>query len=294
MITINLDPIENDFLKTAHFMTIKAPCYEYNYLSPEVSFNGEYDVMTLSPKVQMICTSSKQASATAAASQIEEASQYGVDVRQLVTASLYNENESGIINSLCDIYEKLGRSHYRQRVKLSKWQKFAKKLFKIEFFEWTESINDLIKILFKHGAIIHQSTRRTSPNFWVVSSKIGALLQESTAFQYSSEPTLESALHKIGNINKIEVFVNPKLDRNQVILGVKTKEGMAGVGIFELSRNINIIDSVESSSLSKTSQFILEHRISIEPIGKEVALHNYLTLKFKFEKKPLIRRLLNL
>lgn len=215
----------------------------------------------------------------------------GVKYSESILRPLTNEFFGSLKKHLADKYNDLGEKH--ETLSWGKWKNFLRKNFKTEFFQYVKNSHDLEKILQKRAAIVVKHNRRKRPNFVIMSPKLLAIAQDSTAF-YSDMTTkydIPEMISYEGNIHDLAIFVNRHSgwDDDSLVIGCTTDQNCPGVffGEYSLDFHENIAPD------GKFFEMTTRGRLCLSDIGDRPEL-NFWKDKVVVGKKPIWRKLLKI
>lgn len=289
----------SEFLDTAFRVKMTSPIGTVTYLEMVVeNTSGDSDdpgmgQISLRPMNQVIEAKTYQTASTTSKENITDLEKMGIDINAQMTSVLDNESYMNMEKQLHNLYRDLGQQS--QEKILSKWKKFLRKYFKLEFPIYVEPENLVSKILVL-AKMIAIKTRRGPGNFIVTSPMLNSIIFDDARTTASSLKAITrgSSIYRTGEIgNAVKIFVDPhmKFDNMEVVIGRTTEHGNSGVVMGEYSRNLMSIEDVDAMNFKPTVKFELRDRYAISKIGSTPE-DSYITVKFKLGKKPLWRKLI--
>lgn len=270
------------FLDTAHRLKMQQPHGVFTFL--EMAEAPDTSSTSLKVKTKVLQAETYQVSANLQLSNIKDLQRMGIDGTRETVSALVNESTLNFEKILVNKYTELGKKSYYSD--FTKWQRFLNKYFKLEFPMYIDGDQLCTKILVISSKIAAKS-RKGLANFVVVSPKVFEYIKLSPMFVYNNGQSYAGLSHMVGNINHISVFINNRLNSNDIIVGMNTRDTNPGVVYGEYSRQLMQNERYETNSID----FQLRDRSVIASIG-DSASDSYYTTPVFFGKKPIWRRLL--
>lgn len=304
---MNVNKTTNDFIQTANVLDFPYHAGEVFYLDYEYdesikNVKPTNDLSSLEiPEIQiklnrqMVETSRKEVRTEVSTEQLKDLDSlrlHNVSGHDYLLKSTDNQYVNDIEKSILDLYDVL--SAVSKENKISKYHKFVRKLFNIEFYEYAETPMDVSKKIFLYSMYIATKSRRGAANFAVVDMQTSAFLQDDPRFVYDSnipQGYSVSTIYPVGNIGGIRIFVNPHIKYNdgKVILGRYTKNQEPGVIFGEYQKHYECFEEPQHNK----HVFSLVSGICIKAIGKRSS-DSYIQFNILHTKKPWWRKLFKL
>ena len=170
--------------------------------------------------------------ATISDEQVKDLAAMNIDAVGMLKSTLANEDEQGVTKRIVEKMWNMGHTSYLKS--FTPFQKWANKWFGYMPMQLVKSDEDLIRVIVLHSNRIAVKSRRGPGNFIVVSSEVGARLQDSPNFVFEPLEGLISGgtCVKIGTLNgRIEIYVNPYMKYNECkfIIGKTTQSNDPGI-----------------------------------------------------------------
>jgi hypothetical protein len=218
---------------------------------------------------------------------------HGIDIVSMTSNVLYNENEISIEKAITKKYFELGDTN--KDIFLSKWQKLAKKWFKLDFPIYVEDESKIPAKCMMASNMIASISRIGPANFIIVSNKIKNFIMDSPMFTFDEANIgLTVGIHKVGQFNGIKVLVDPMMtmNDNRILVGRTTKDNSPGTYLLENPPVItDPTKTLQDPSSNNVKVQLTQRRAVVSTRGAE---NSYITLNLEFKKKPLWRKLARL
>ena len=235
-----------------------------------------------------------QVAASMTESQLYEVQQlHGIDVVAMTSNALCNENKISIEKEIVKKYFELGDAN--KDIFLTKWQKLAKKWFKLDFPIFIEDESKTANKCMMASNMISLISRIGPADFIIVNNKVKNFIMDSPAFTFDEAHVgLTVGIHKVGQFNGIKVLVNPMMpiSDNRILVGRTTKHNSAGTYLLEQPINITgPNETLQDPSSNHVKVQLTQRRAVVSTRGAE---NLYITLYPEFKKKPLWRKIVRL
>jgi hypothetical protein len=232
-------------------------------------------------------------SATISDEQVKDLAATHIDAVGMLKSSLVNEDDQRVTKRIFEKMWNMGHTSYLKSFTL--FQKWANKWFGYMPVQLVKSDEDLIRVIVLHSNRIAVKSRRGPGNFIVVSSEVGARLQDSPNFVFEPLEGLVSGgtCVKIGTLNgRIEIYVNPymKYDECKFIIGKTTQSN--DPGLYYVTRDV--VDELEvklQDPLNSTKYANVRHEW-LGKIGSNASDHFY-TVRYSDKKHNLWKHLIS-
>ena len=218
---------------------------------------------------------------------------HGIDVVAMTSNALCNENEISIEKEIVKKYFELGDTN--KDIFLSKWQKLAKKWFKLDFPIFVEDESKIVNKCQMASNMIATISRIGPAEFIIVNNKIKNFIMDSPMFTFDEANVgLTVGIHKVGQFIGIKVLVDPMMamSDNRILVGRATKQNSAGTYLLEQPLSITGPGETFQDPYSNYVKVQLTQRRAL--VSTRGAENLYITLNLEFKKKPLWRKIVRL
>ena len=168
-----------------------------------------------------------------------------VGVKKMMESKLNDEMDTSIEQQIYKTIKEHGKKNPSIKpVRFARIKRLITKWFGYSFLTKIKTIEQMQKFIITKAAIGHKLNHKGSYNFVVVNARIGAVIQDSPAFEsvpISNQNGLASSIQKIGILfGRVTVYVNPFLPWKDetLVFGFSGTDTDAGVHYMLVDRSL--------------------------------------------------------
>lgn len=263
------------------------------YLAPRLNMNAKEDELftNIELEVQNVVWKAEPKSINMRLTH-EEERRIGVaigsiGVKKMMEAKLNDEMDTSIEQQIYKTIKEHGlRNPSIKPVRFARIKRLITKWFGYSFLTKIKSTEHLQKFVISKAAIGHKLNHKGSYNFVVVNPRIGAVIQDSPAFELtpiSDQVGLPISIQKVGTLfGRVTVYVNPFMPWSDetLVFGFSGTDTDAGVHYMLVDRSLveqQIAESMANSyALIEHSAIVSTPEANTMYYTEEIQLHKSL------------------